>query len=71
MTYKEKANFMLHALIHDYFGYGTIVTKLKSGKYKIIVDGEKNYYTLHQLAEDYDSLGIDEINDIKYVFNFE
>ena len=53
---KIKAELMLFALHRDYFGYGTIVNKLKSGKYKVHVDGETTYYTKTQLAKEWDTL---------------
>ena len=64
MRMKDKVNFMLFGLEHDFFGYGTIVTKLKSGKYKCIVDGETFRFTAHELAEQYDALDPDTAYEI-------
>ena len=51
-----KAELMLFGLENDYFAYGTLVTKLKNGKYRVYADGETYYYTLTQLAEEWDQI---------------
>ena len=66
MTPKEylKAELMLYALENDYFAYGTLVTKLKNGKYKVIAEGETYYHTLHSLVEEFDLVDDDCKRDI-------
>ena len=59
-NYQAKATLMLYGLHHDFFAYGTIVTKLASGKYKVVVDGEVYYYTLHDLANEWDQIDLDD-----------
>ena len=51
-----KAELMIFALKRDYFAYGTIVEKMANGKYKVIVDGEKAYYTLTQFSYEWDQV---------------
>ena len=61
---RVKAELMIFALNHDYLCYGSSATKQKSGKYKVVVDDQVNYYTLKALAEEFDMLNYSLAHDI-------
>ncbi len=67
--YRFKANLLLFALCRDYFAYGTYIEKRKDGKYNIYCDGEKTTETLHDLANDYDTLSNEEKSEILELYN--
>lgn len=62
--YQIKANLMLYAFFNDYFAYGTLIYKRKDGKYKILCDGEVYYYTLHELAKEWNCLSREDQEEI-------
>ena len=49
-----KSTFMLYALNKDYFSYGTSIEKRKDGKYKVTTMEGTWYYTLKDLAYEWD-----------------
>ena len=59
-----KGDLALYALEHDFFGYGTIVVRHASGKYRAIVEGEVYYLTLKDLAKQFDELDDYDRRDI-------
>ena len=69
MTGKErlKAELMIFAIKHDFFGYGSTITRLANGKYKAVVDCETYYYTLKELANEFNNL---DTNEIKNILNY-
>ena len=54
VTNKIKAILMLYGLSRDYFSYGTTIKKRKDGKYKVETMEGTWYYTLKDLAYEWD-----------------
>lgn len=57
---RVKAELMIHAIRNDFFGYGSICEKQPNGYYRTIVDGEQFFFSLKQMAMDWDTLDDDE-----------
>ena len=63
---------MIFAIDHDFFAYGSSCKKMKNGKYRAHVEGEDYDYTLHQLAEEFDTIDdLDKKNIIDYYYEKE
>ena len=51
-----KKELMVYAIQHDHFGYGSLCTHRKDGKWIVIIDGERYEYIGEELAAQFDEL---------------
>ena len=59
-----KKELMVYAIGHDFFGYGSQIKKRSDNRYVSIVDGERFVATGTELAEQFDTLDLQEKENI-------
>lgn len=64
-----KKELMVFAIDHDFFGYGSRCYKRSDGRYVSIVDGEKAIYSGKDLATEWDTLDLDDKQNIIRYFS--
>lgn len=64
-----KKELMAFAIDNDFFGYGSRCYKRSDGRYVSIVDGEREIYSGKELAAEWDTLDLDDKQNIIRYFS--